>query len=101
MSEPLSVQCPTCLRWHVDQGRRQTCRYCGLQPLPSFSYSYGSVFYPVIGKDPADDEAKRLRHKIRDRLAPEPTQAVRVAAITAKLEESRRRAGSRGRRPAQ
>jgi len=40
------VQCPVCNRLVEDEGRRNTCRFCGMEPVPSFAYPASSAFHP-------------------------------------------------------
>jgi len=44
--EPRTVHCAGCGRAQPDLGKRVTCPYCGVQPVPSYSYSKDSGFYP-------------------------------------------------------
>lgn len=41
------VQCAACYRGQPDRGVKKTCPYCGVSPVPSYSYPPGSGFHPL------------------------------------------------------
>jgi len=42
----LEVHCASCGRSQIDEGKGNSCAYCGCSPLPSYSYPKGHAFYP-------------------------------------------------------
>jgi len=53
------IRCPNCNRFQKDQGQRISCQYCGCQPLPSYSYSSDSAFYPKKKEKPLTPRAAK------------------------------------------
>jgi hypothetical protein len=56
----LVVRCANCNRAQPDRGKRSTCIYCGCQPVPSYSYSLDSGFYPLEEGETQDHRINRL-----------------------------------------
>ena len=68
------VKCGACGRKQPDLGKRQTCAYCGTQPLPSFEYSRKSAFHPLHPKKrgPFTEDQDFVEEVKRRRVAGSP-----------------------------
>ena len=64
------VYCANCLRLQDDNGKGQTCEYCGCSPLPSYSYPAADIRHPLRCKCNKVDQPIA---KVRPRRTPTPT----------------------------
>jgi hypothetical protein len=58
------VYCPACNHAQPDAGKRVACGRCGCQPVPSYAYPQGSVFYPG---PPMESQQRRIERLVAER----------------------------------
>ena len=59
------VQCPVCDRMQTDRGQRATCEYCGMSPIPSYSYPKDCAFYPHPRRKTIDEQWADMQARYR------------------------------------
>lgn len=71
---PTTVICASCFRENKDEGKRGTCAYCGMFPLPSYSYDLDSSFHPTNCKGEVKSRAVAVvKAKTPERVTPKPS----------------------------